>query len=681
MNDRKALIGWGGMALFVIWLFYAASAYYVVQKPFSPVVIASLSAETGSWLRFSFSGTAVLRTLLDLGTALWLTLIALGLGLWISGWLALSPLTKLEEALYGLGLGFGILGLLTLLLGLAGWLETAVFYAVVILGTLLALPKLLSFVKDLRPSLPKSRLITLYLAIVLALGLALALLPPTSWDGLFYHLKGPKLYLAAGQIQPGIDIPHLNFPSLFEMLFMLAMVVRGDVAAKLIHYVFALMLGGLVYAITRRHLGVKNGWTAVVFLYAIPMILTLGSWAYNDLALGFYQVIALHTILYWQRVENRNWLILSGVFCGLSMGLKYTSFITPLFLAGLVIWQYRTRWRAALRPLLLLTVVTTLIAAPWYIKNLFFTRNPVYPFVFNGRFWDDFRSAAYAGTGTGIGLDPIALLRLPHDLMLGLQDASQDVSTGPLLLMFLPLLFIYGLSRWGKRAPSAMHVLLIFALVEYLIWMMGVVSSAGLWQSRLLLPAFVALCPVLAWILADLQRFDHPQFSLHRFVSLTIAVAVTLGLVGQMLTWLPRSPWAYIFGTDTRDEILLRDLGIHYLALTEMNGNLSPDAIVTFLWEPRSYYCDIDCRPDSILDKYPHLEHLHGTAPALADIWRDEGVTHVLLFESGLDFILETPTEGITPEDTAVLQALLTEEGRLVTNWHDAYSLYELTKK
>ena len=60
---------------------------------------------------------------------------------------------------------------------------------------------------------------------VMILALTLALLPPTSWDGLFYHLTGPKLYLQQGAIRPGPDIPHLNFPSLMEMNFLLAMAV------------------------------------------------------------------------------------------------------------------------------------------------------------------------------------------------------------------------------------------------------------------------------------------------------------------------------------------------------------------------------------------------------------------------------------------------------------------------
>ncbi|MCB8968468.1 MAG: glycosyltransferase family 39 protein [Ardenticatenaceae bacterium] len=665
---------------FVLWLFYSLSAYYVVQKPFTMPMLTEIMAAQGDWLRFTLSGTAVFRTTLDILTALWLAVVALGTGLWLLTWLRLPQLSPLEEALYAFGLGFGTLGLLTLGLGLLGWLETAVLYTITILLTLAALPKALPHVRRWRGHGPTSRLVRGYLFLVTLLALSLALLPPTSWDALFYHLTGPKLYLAAGQIRPGIDIPHLNFPSLLEMLFMLAMALRGDVAAKLLHFFFAPLLAGLVYVLGKRHFHLRDGWTAVLFLFAAPMTLTLAGWAYNDLALAFYQVAAIAALLQWREQRTTPWLILSGALCGLAMGLKYTSFITPLFLAGVVAWEYRRQWRDGIRPFLTLFCATTLVAAPWYVKNLVFTGNPTYPFVFNGRYWDDFRAAAYAGTGTGIGLDLLALLRLPHDLMLGLRDASADVATGPLFLMFLPLLLVYSLTRWHKRAPAAMRPLLIFVLLQYLFWMLGVISSAGLWQSRLLLPAFVILCPILAWVLDDLSWLDHPQFSLRRFANMTIALALTLGLVSQLANWLPRAPWNYVIGTDSREDVLLRTLGLHYQATADLAEILPPDAVVVFLWEPRSYYCAVDCRPDSILDTFAHLEYLYRNGDAIADAWLADGVTHVLLFQTGFEFVVEAQTERIAPRDMAVWQSLEQERLHLVTDWNGAYKLYEITR-
>ena len=678
-NDKTkaAWLKWGAIALFLTWLFYSLSAYYVVQKPFSMPLIAALLQQTDVWWRLAFSATALARTLLDLSTAVWLALVALGVGLYCLNALALSLESPLETTLYALGLGFGALGLGTLGLGLAGLLQPAVFYAILFILTLLTARPTLTLLRQWRPQRPP-RLLGTYLIIAVGLALALALLPPTSWDGLFYHLTGPKLYLEAGRIYPGVDIPHLNFPSLFEMLFLVAMAVRSDVAAVLLHFIFHLMLAGLVYVMARDQLRVENGWTAILFLYAMPMVLALASWAYNDLALAFYQVAALNAVLQWRRRQQRQWLVLAGALGGLAMGLKYTSFVAPLVLAGVIVWHDRAKPREAIRLLLFFAFTAALVAAPWYLKNWFFTGNPTYPFVFGGRFWNEFRAAAYAGSGTGLGFDPIAWLRLPHDLTLALQDASQDGPTGPFFLIFLPWLLVYGLSRLGRSAPPAFRLLLLFALAQYVFWMVGVIFSSGLWQSRLLLPAFVALCPALAWMLQDLKRLDHPQFSLRRFLAMVIGFALALNLMGQLLTWLPSAPLAYVLGTDTRDEVLLRHLGVYYKAMMDMNQQLPPDAIVVFLWEPRSYYCDRDCRPDSILDTFGHLEYRYGTAGNIAAFWRKAGVTHVLLHQAGLDFVVAAGYERIAPNDMNVLTQLRAQYLDVVAGWDGAYTLYEL---
>ncbi len=672
---QRNWLQWSGVVLFLLWLFYCLTAYYVVHKPFDSQLMAEIGERSGSGLH-ALSLTAIVRTLLDMLVALWLAWIALGVGAQLLVFLSVESESDLAAALYRLGLGFGCLGLLTLMLGLVGLLQTAVFYIVAILLTALGTRAGWNLVRRLRLPHPP-RLVALYLVLALGLALTLALLPPTSWDGLFYHLTGPKLYLEAGRIQPGIDIPHLSFPSLAEMLFMMAMGLRGEISAKLLHYLFNLMLAGLVYVLARDHFKVKNSWTAVLFFYATPMVLSLAAWAYNDLALAFYQAAAVLAVLQWRREKQPHVLRLSGILCGLAMGLKYTSFVAPLFLVGVVIWDKRRRLADATRPLLSLMVPAALSAAPWYIKNLVFTGNPIYPFLFGGRLWDDFRSIAYAGANTGIGFDPVALLRLPHDLTLGLGDASQDGPTGPFFLAFLPLVFYYGFKR-KKHSPPAFALLVTFAMVQYLFWTAGVIYSGGLWQSRLLLTAFVTLCPALAWMLEDLKRLDHPQFSLQRFLHLVIGLVLALGLIAQSLAWLSKNPLPHLIGQETNSELLRRRMGLHYIVMEEMNKLLPQGSVVALLWEPRSYYCDIDCRPDSILDTYAHLEHLHADAASITAAWKGQGVTHVLFHEAGLQFVLSAEMSWVAPRDLTTLQQIRERYLVPIATWQSVYTLYRL---
>ncbi len=672
---RSGWLRWSLILAFIIWLTFILSSFFVVNKPLQPDIVEDAAR---AWSSLGFSGAAAARTVLDIVAALAINVVSLGLGLRFIRWLGFNDEDGLSALVFGLALGSGALGLLTLLLGLAGLLQQPLLYALMLILAVANAPLWLPFVRRLsRPRPP--RLAGLYLVLVLGMALTLALLPPTSWDGLFYHLTGPKRYLQAGQIRPGLDLPHLNFPPIFDMLFLLGMGLRGDVTAKLLHFAFAPLLAGAVYLVATRNLKMEQGWTAVVFLFATPLVPILAAWAYNDLALCTFGLLAVHAYLNWQEQREERWLLLSGLFCGFMMGIKYTSFVTPLLLGFLLLWEHRQKWRRSVRPLLLFAAAAGILLVPWLAKNWLFTSNPVYPFLFGGRFWDTFRAAAYSDSGTGIGLDPLALLRLPFDMTLGYADASQEGTVGPLYLIFLPLLLLPGVIKRSDGAGRAARVLLLYAAVSYAVWTVGVIASRGLWQARLLLPGIVALCPLLAWTLAGLQRFNHPQFSLQRFLRLAILFTLFVLLLTQLGQWLEVNPVAYLSGRESRSAYLERRLGIHYVAMQEMNRELPQEAVVVFLWEPRSYYCERDCHPDSILDRFLHYtQHYQFDAGELAAHWREAGYTHLLLFDAGLEFVVAEGIEPVRAEDLAVLDELKAGYLRPVMVWEGVYSVYEI---
>ena len=98
------------------------------------------------------------------------------------------------------------------------------------------------------------------------------------------------------------------------------------------------------------------------------------------------------------------------------------------------------------------------------------------------------------------------------------------------------------------------------------------------------------------------------------------------------------------------------------------------------MWEPRSYYCTHDCRPDSILDEFGHLTYEHGGAAAIAEAWREEGVSHVLLFQAGLDLVLAANSSGDEPlPEPPVLKELRDDHLHLVESiGGDFYHLFTL---
>jgi hypothetical protein len=179
---KKSLL-WTAIVASFYWMAFVYASFYLVPEQ-RPVGAAHLRA--------------VGETLLNLLTAALLLFVAAGFGRRICRWLGLSFSTTLEQLVLSTGVGLGLLSLLVLALGLAGGLTR--WAMALLLGglTLVAVPDLIATGRALhdlrrvqRPPWP----LALYLGATILLTLALALAPPTDWDGLFYHLTLPRLYI------------------------------------------------------------------------------------------------------------------------------------------------------------------------------------------------------------------------------------------------------------------------------------------------------------------------------------------------------------------------------------------------------------------------------------------------------------------------------------------------------
>jgi hypothetical protein len=629
----------------VVWLFFTLGVFYWVQKPLSLANAVALG-----------------RTVLELGVAGLIGVAGLALGGRVLCWLRVDGVSAGDRLILGTGLGLGGLGLTTFALGLGGVLSRWVLL-IVLAGLVISFRREVLEVLSLRRAMWRQRphwAVGALIGITLGLALLAALTPPTDWDGLFYHLTWPAWALDAGRIgPPPVAVPHFSFPGLMESLFLLAMAVLDDVAAKLVHWLFALLLGGLVYRLTKRHIGTELGWGAVVALYATPMVGVLAGWAYNDLALAFFQIAALYAVLTARSQSECRWLALAGMFAGLAMGLKYTSVICPVVLTLLIArdgMQQRCGWRQGLARVALFAGTALAVASPWYVRNWLFVGNPVYPFaysVFGGAGWSRWLAEWYAQAGTGMGGDVGQILALPVTLTLGLRDMNYyDGRTGPLFLAALPA--VLAVAAFDRRKPRAVASLLWFALGQYVFWVVGVVGSRSLFQSRLLLSGLVALCPVLAYVFGALRYLNRPGFSVQRFVGLAIVLVLAFGLLYQMLDVVRLRPVDYLTGKETREAFLTRRLGAHYAAMQAV-GDLPGDAVVQFLWEPRSYYGGRVVQPDPILETWAYLCYRHERdVDGIAQALRDElGVTHILVFVAGMENVVQETPEHLPPEDVA----------------------------
>jgi len=639
------------------WIFLVVFNYYIVHKPFS--------VENALALLNALGDVLVAGALVVLGAAL--------------GRRALRALTfdsPLDALVLQTGIGLGLLALAIFVLGLVV-VNRWVFGALFVLAAFLLRADLRAVGREARAlHLPISsrfeRALAAFVALALVLGGLVALTPPIAWDAQTYHLVIPKIALEQGRITAPPDIVYFNFPSLGEMLFLAAMLLKGDIAAQVVHFVFFVLTLGAVFAFALRDFNARVAWLACAILVAVPSLLSVSMWAYVDAMLAFYAFASFYVLrIAYERQETR-WFALAGAFAGLAMGIKYTAVIIPIAL--LVAWLARNLVErksflppASCLPLAAYCLLLTAFAAPWYLRNWFFTGNPFYPFVFGGKYWDAFRAEWFSRFGTGLLNDPLQLVLAPwHATIYGVEGAlGFEATIGPLLLMLVPLWMFRGQEAGGRGQDDlrnthyALYDLALFSFLLYLFWLLGVAQSKLLMQTRLLFPAFPAFALLAALAYERLSAFDLPHFSLQRFTRLVMWLVLGLTALGYAIGFASSGTLAYLVGAESREAYLARHLGAYGAALRFINTALPRDARIVFLWEPRSYYAARATQPDAILDAWTHLRWQYHDSVTIAAEWRARGYTHVLLHRAGLDYFLQSGYDPISLDDVRALEELL----------------------
>jgi len=664
MNENSNARWLIAVSVAVLWVFVIYAAYYWAHKPFS-------------------GGNLVI--VLDIVIWLGLLLVATALGRLSRRWFDYS--TPLEEIAFSAALGLGALSLLTFGLGLVGLFHRWLFWLLFLVLAVILFPQIRAIVNQLRegPILPTgtrlNRTLAIYLGFILTLAFFQCLTPPIAWDSQVYHLTGPKLYLQAHRLPVDIDIPYLGFPSLLEMLFTAGLLLKGDIVAKLIHYAYGFLTLLALFAFAGRYFNRKVAWLSMAIFYSVPSLVLISTWAYVDLGLIFYELTAFYALMRWLEAKDKRWLALTAILCGLAMGVKYTSVILPITLALVIALKVRPEGlKEMAQVLLLFGLLAIVVASPWYLKNFFSTGNPFYPFFFGGTYWDEFRAWWYSRAGTGLAFTaPWRLLVAPWEItVLGIQGTeSYDATIGPILLTIVPLLALV----WRKIASEERRIIgyaLLVCLIQYLFWLYGVAQSALLVQTRLLFPIFALLALLAGYTVDKLALLTRRAFSLQWFVTTVLLLALGLNAVSSALHFIGDSPLPYLTGFESKEGYLTHHLGLYYTTVIHINENLPPSAKILFLWEPRSYYCQRDCWPDALLDKFKHLTHKYHDAEGIAEYLRREQVTHLLLYQTGLEYILEAQFDPITPDDVAILTNLQEDYLHLIHNEGGAYLLYEL---
>ncbi|TET53394.1 MAG: phospholipid carrier-dependent glycosyltransferase [Anaerolineales bacterium] len=679
MKKRWAI---AGVVAALLWVFVVVAFYYIRHKPFEAASFsASGASQPGSALG-AVAGLAGAALVVATGTGVGLQLVRR------------LELTAIERLVWASAAGLGVLSLVGLGLGTVGLLLPAVLWPLTILvlaATGRSLCRaIVSAWRDTswRPRGSLEVWLAVFCMLMLGVALILALLPPTAWDSLAYHITGPKLYLESGVVSHPLDIPYLGFPQLMEMLFTWGMGLAGDQAAAPIHAFYGLLAVGVLVTAGRRWLGGAAGWIAAAVLLSTDTVVIVAGWPYVDIAILVYSTLAFLALMRakTEGAHDRRWLVTCGAMAGLALSTKYTGLTTVVGLGITLLGSELLErkgprdWRAAIRAVLIVCGVALLVWSPWLVKNLLLTDNPVYPFFFNGLHWDDWRGWWYDRPGTGFAETPWKLITAPWDATIwGIEGgAGYSATIGPLFLALLPLLLLSWRHLTADRR-SWLRPALLFVGELYGFWLWGVARSALTLQTRLLMPAFGMIALVCAAAVTGLRSLPRRPVDLSWMVRAVVVGVLGLTLASTLYCAALGRPLSVLAGSVSEENYLTWRLGWHHIAIDTVNRVVEPEGIVLFLWEPRSYYCERTCWPDALLDRWLHTTHVNGhDARAIADTWRATGVTHVLFHKLGYEIVTEAGFDPITDADHETLQLLIDAELELIVDLGGEYRLYVL---
>ncbi len=494
-----------------------------------------------------------------------------------------APEKNLLSALFALAAGFWLLAVTVLVIGAfsVSQVRWAFIWAICWL-----LPAPRKFFH--KPALSRggltgwNMLMLCCLLAALLLNLPGALAPPFEYDELEYHLGALAEYVKAGHIA---FLPHnvySNLPQLTEMLYLLGLITRSDVAAKLLHALFGVLAAAGIYALAARLWTKRVGLTAAALFYCLPYVQDLSETARIDLATTFFGVLAFGGLLvYREKPTGGGWLWLSAIAAGAALATKWTA--AAVVLAPILV--YMVAVRVPPKRIAVYVLVCILAVLPWLVKAVLLTGNPIYPLL-DGVFHSSYWSAGQA-----------ALFAQKHSPSFHLDDAAQVVLLAwrysftepyavPVLLMTAPLLLLVREKPASARRAGGLFVM------AYAGWF---ALTFRPW--RFLLPA----CPLAAMAGAyALENIEWGKWG--RVVGRTaVGLVLVAGLATMGLNALvdvenpdqspPRmSLLGYALGQFPRDEFARR-MGRGMLEpIFWMNEHLPADARVLYLGESRAYY-------------------------------------------------------------------------------------------
>ncbi|HSX09751.1 MAG TPA: hypothetical protein VLF93_06365 [Candidatus Saccharimonadales bacterium] len=367
-------------------------------------------------------------------------------------------------------------------------------------------------------------LLVILFVILAAVNLIGALGPELAFDALWYHLTLPKLYLLHHSIFhiPGGLLYYSDMPKLGETLYIGALSIGNEIAAKVIHYFFGVISAVALYKVSRKFFSIFVSLVVILIFYSNLVVDSESISAYIDLIRTFFEITALWSLLNWVENKKISSFILSALFLGGAITTKvlaigdlfvYLPLITVIFLSSsfkmslkLFSYTFKNKLISLLISLALFSFIAFLIPSPWLVTSFIHTGNPFYPFF----------TSIYPIHPTQFGI---------IQFFVGLWNifmySSDPIS--PLYLIFFPLLVITFI-----KLQKEIKLIVLYCVLSLILWYFTPQTGGG----RFLLPylpAFSMVCGAM-YAYFDKKTTKNAKFlSKMLFFTIIFVILISIG--------------------------------------------------------------------------------------------------------------------------------------------------------
>lgn len=496
-------------------------------------------------------------------------------------------------------------------------------------------------------------------AAVLLLVYAAALGPEIEFDPLIMHLHAARRLAQEHRLVAIPEVPQTFLPRSITMLYALGMLLRGDITAKLINYLFGLLTIWVTYSFARKRFSRNTGLTAAAILLSSPLFLWEMKTAHLDLGFTLTVCLSLFATVEWLERGEPRLFRLAVLFTAFSLGTKYQALFSLGSLSALILiyrWIEHRNLIRAMQISVKFFAISLLGMVPWAVVNLVQTGNPVFPLL-NGLFGSPYWTPEQAATVLeqmregGVQITSAnwwAVITSFWDMTMGTADFHGNV--GPFYLILLPLLLFL------RPIPAAVKIILSYSFFYWLFWLftgqhlryylgalpgLAVVCAeaavgglAGLWDGYRRAVAVAA-----AAILAVLAILNAPYFERY---GMTARYGYPI---------LDAFPGKYLAGEESRDDYLTRMVQ-DYPLIQHLN-RLPGRKKVLFWWndpQPAALYLNGKAA-------FAHsffVPELYVDDPAqIHSVLRSNGVTHLIAGRVSQD------ADGATDPERSFVQRYL----------------------